>query len=127
MVNHFKIMWRLVYGLLTAAETILAVSALIAVFLFVFACVAIEVIAKDGDLQGHHKTGPVIEQFFGNLWMTVMTLLQFVTLDSLSSIYYPLILERPVLLLFFMPMLIFVSIGLMNLITAAPWQRLRAR
>ena len=42
MVNHFKIMWRLVYGLLTAAETILATSALIVVFLFVFACVAVE-------------------------------------------------------------------------------------
>lgn len=119
MVNHFKIMWRLVYGLLTAAETILATSALILVFMFVFSCVAVEVISKDKRLAGLEDTGFIISEYFGNLGKTVMTLMQFVTMDSLATIYFPLIVEEPLLLCFFLPILIFVSIGLMNLVTAA--------
>lgn len=119
MVNHFKIMWRLVYGLLTAAETILATSALILVFMFVFSCVAVEVISKDQRLAGLEDTGFIISEYFGNLGKTVMTLMQFVTMDSLATIYFPLIVEEPLLLCFFLPILIFVSIGLMNLVTAA--------
>lgn len=117
MVNHFKIMWRLVYGLLTAAETILATSALILVFMF--SCVAVEVISKDQRLAGLEDTGFIISEYFGNLGKTVMTLMQFVTMDSLATIYFPLIVEEPLLLCFFLPILIFVSIGLMNLVTAA--------
>ena len=42
MLSHFKIVWRLVYGLLTAGQTILSMTMLIAVSLFIFACVAVE-------------------------------------------------------------------------------------
>lgn len=39
MLSHFKIVWRLVYGLLTAVQTIISMTMLIAVSLFIFACV----------------------------------------------------------------------------------------
>lgn len=39
MLSHFKIVWRLVYGLLTAGQTILSMTFLIAVSIFIFACV----------------------------------------------------------------------------------------
>ncbi|CAE7879495.1 SCN1A [Symbiodinium microadriaticum] len=120
MVSHFKIMWRLVHGLLTSAETILAVTLLLLVCLFVAACVAVEVIAKDEDLKKHDQlTMFVIDEYFSSLMVAVMTLMQFVTMDSLATIYFPLIEARPYLVLFFLPLLIFISIGLMNLVTAA--------
>lgn len=50
MVNHFKIIWRLVYGFLTAWDTLFSSAALILLTLFIFSCIAIEVIAKDVDL-----------------------------------------------------------------------------
>ena len=50
MVQHFKIIWRLVSGFLTAWDTIFASAALILVTLFIFSCIAIEFIAKDGEL-----------------------------------------------------------------------------
>ena len=50
MVHHFKIILRLVSGFLTAWDTIFASAALILVTLFIFACIAIEFIAKDGEL-----------------------------------------------------------------------------
>ncbi|CAE7774492.1 Catsper1 [Symbiodinium sp. CCMP2592] len=120
MVSHFKIMWRLVHGLLTSAETILAVTLLLLVCLFVAACVAVEVIAKDEDLRKYDQlTMFVIDEYFSSLLVAVMTLMQFVTMDSLATIYFPLIEARPYLVLFFLPLLIFISIGLMNLVTAA--------
>ena len=111
-------MWRLVHGLLTSAETILAVTLLLLVCLFVAACVAVEVIAKDEDLKKHDQlTMFVIDEYFSSLMVAVMTLMQFVTMDSLATIYFPLIEARPYLVLFFLPLLIFISIGLMNLVT----------
>jgi len=96
MVNHFKIMWRLVYGLLTCGETILSTMALILVSLFVFACVAIELIARDDDLrQGDNViVAHIVENHFSSLGRTIMTLMQFVTLDSISAVYYPLITAK---------------------------------
>lgn len=50
MLRHFKIIWRLVIGFLTAWDTIFAATALLLTTLFVFSCAAVEFIAKDGDL-----------------------------------------------------------------------------
>lgn len=121
MVNHFKIMWRLVYGLLTCGETILSTVALIMISLFVFACCAIELITRDDDLrQGDNViVANIVENNFSSLGRTIMTLMQFVTLDSISAVYYPLITAKPYLVVFFLPILVVVSIGLMNLVTAA--------
>ena len=50
--------------------------------------------------------------------MTMITLSQFVTQDSIAAIYSPLIKARPVLVLYFLALLFIVSIALMNLVTA---------
>jgi len=119
MLSHFKIVWRLVYGLLTAA--ILSMTMLIAVSLFIFACVAVELIAKDPDLRDHPDPSiqALVETNFFGLNRSLLTLLQFVTLDDIADVYFPLVLEKPYLCAFFFPILIFISIGLMNLVTAA--------
>lgn len=50
MTRHFKIIWRLVYGFLTAWETILAAAAMLLTTLYLFSCIAVEFIAKDKEL-----------------------------------------------------------------------------
>ena len=40
-------------------------------------------------------TQPVVEEYFMGVGRSMLTLIQFVTLDELRSFYYPLILERP--------------------------------
>ncbi|CAL1144510.1 unnamed protein product [Cladocopium goreaui] len=118
MVHHFKIIWRLVSGFLTAWDTIFASAALILVTLFIFACIAIEFIAKDGELIRSPITQPVVEEYFMGVGRSMLTLIQFVTLDELRSFYYPLILERPWLSVYFFSILLVVSMGLLNLVTA---------
>eukprot|EP00438_Fugacium_kawagutii_P002427 Skav234615 [mRNA] locus=scaffold3216:19693:30775:+ [translate_table: standard] len=147
MLSHFKIVWRLVYGLLTAAQTIMSMTLLIGVSLFIFACVAVEnlgekgpggwakgqwlssfftgwiwIIAKDDSLRLNPSDPAIavlVEENFYGLNRSMLTLLQFVTLDDIADIYYPLCMEKPYLIAFFFPILIFISVGLMNLVTAA--------
>ena len=51
MARHFKSLWRLVFGFLTAWETILGAAALLLMTVFVLSCIAVEFIAKDSDLN----------------------------------------------------------------------------
>ena len=78
-------------------------------------------IAKDPDLRYHSDVmiRDLVETNFFGLNRSLLTLLQFVTLDDIADVYFPLVLEKPYLCAFFFPILIFISIGLMNLVTAA--------
>ncbi|CAE7847806.1 unnamed protein product [Symbiodinium necroappetens] len=105
MVRHFKIMWRLVYGLLTASQTILSTTALILVSLFIFACVAVELIAKDADLLEDTSTRDIVIGRFRGVGKAILTLTQFVTLDGLSDVWFPLIVKKPWLWTYFLPIL----------------------
>eukprot|EP00439_Symbiodinium_sp_Y106_P067714 s720_g11.t1 len=119
MLRHFKLIWRLVYGMLAAGQTIISTTALIAIFLFIFSCVAVELISKDRNLTESEPTRDIVRDYFSGLNGTFLTLIQFVTLDSIAEVYYPLIMNKPWLTFYFMPLLIFLSVGLMNLVTAA--------
>eukprot|EP00434_Breviolum_minutum_P039984 symbB.v1.2.035523.t1/scaffold4805.1/size34556/1 len=61
--------------------------------LFIFGCVALEFISKDQELKDSPETGHIVETFFSNLPRSILTLTQFVTLDSIAAVYYPLILQ----------------------------------
>ncbi|CAK9044135.1 unnamed protein product [Durusdinium trenchii] len=115
-VNH--VIWRLVYGVLTAGHTILSVVCLMILWLFICGCCAIEFIRNDAHLLHHPLTRPIVMENFGSLPRSILTLLQFATADSIAQVYFPLIMERPGLVLFFMPILLIFSIALMNLVYA---------
>jgi len=107
--------WRLVHGLLTSTRTIMSTLALLLLMLYIFACIGLEVITKDDLLRLEIDD---FEESFGSLFRTMLTLLQFVTLDSMASIYLPLIRVNPYLIFYFLPIIVIVSIALMNLVTA---------
>jgi len=118
MFKHFKVMWRLINGLLTAGQTIMSTTALLLVSLFVFSCMAVELIAKDNILLESPETSDIVRKHFWGVDVSIVTLMQFVTLDSVASIYFPIISERPLLGLYFLTIIMIISIGLMNLVTA---------
>ena len=56
---------------------------------------------------------------FPDLSTTMVTLMQFVTLDSIHAIYIPFIEKKPVICTsLFLLLIMFVSVALMNLVTA---------
>ena len=118
MIRQIRSIFRLVYGLITCGETIFSTFALLSLVIYVFGVLGAEVIASNKELQDNPTTGPIITNHFSSLGMTMMMLTQFVTMDSIASVYKPLILQEPLLLLYFLPLGAIVSIALMNLITA---------
>lgn len=118
MIKQMRGVWRLVSGFLTSCNTMMSTLALLSLVLYIFAVLGIEMIAKDDTLQADVVTSRIIQENFSSLFVIMMTLSQFVTMDSIASIYIPLIKKKPELSSYFIALVIIVSIALMNLVTA---------
>mmetsp|Transcript_97912 Transcript_97912/g.310535 ORF Transcript_97912/g.310535 Transcript_97912/m.310535 type:complete len:717 (-) Transcript_97912:185-2335(-) len=120
MVKKFRSMWRLVYGLFASFNTMISTLSLVALVLYTFACLGVELITMDPNLSesASPEVRRVVDTFFKDLIVTQMFLFQFVTLDSVAAVYMPLIKEKPILALYFLTVLLVVSISLMNLVMA---------
>jgi len=59
-----------------------------------------------------------VEKYFPSLPLTMLTLLQFVCMDSIGSIYRPLIQENPSLAVYFVAIILIVAVVFMNIVTA---------
>mmetsp|Transcript_52655 Transcript_52655/g.94511 ORF Transcript_52655/g.94511 Transcript_52655/m.94511 type:complete len:525 (+) Transcript_52655:60-1634(+) len=118
VIKQFKMIWRLVRGLLHSMDVMASTTFLVALMLYIFACLGLEVIGGDEVLLDDEETKPVA-QAFATVSMSMMTLIQFVTLDSVAGIYVPLVSKKPELMLYFLPIMLIVSIALMNLVTAS--------
>ena len=117
-LRRLQIVWRLVSGLLSAWDTMASTMGLILLWLYIFACVATEIITNDPQLRANTDTAAIIDIHFGSVPRATLTLLQFVTMDAIAEVYFPLVVEKPILIIYFLPLLMFLSIGLMNLVTA---------
>jgi len=90
LLVHFQVLWKLVGGFLSSASTMFYTLLLLLIFLYIFSCLGIEVITKNKSLQHDEDTRWVVEMYFTSLLMTMLTLVQFVCLDSVGAIYKPL-------------------------------------
>ena len=117
-LRRLQVVWRLVAGLLSAWDTMISTMGLILLWLYVFGCVAAEIIATDSDLRADPYTELILQENFSSVPRATLTLLQFVTLDGIAEVYFPLVVKKPVLMIYFLPLLMFLSIALMNLVTA---------
>eukprot|EP00931_Biecheleriopsis_adriatica_P110846 TRINITY_DN8517_c0_g2_i3.p1 TRINITY_DN8517_c0_g2~~TRINITY_DN8517_c0_g2_i3.p1 ORF type:complete len:541 (-),score=81.33 TRINITY_DN8517_c0_g2_i3:253-1875(-) len=118
MLKYFRTVWRLIHGLLTSGNAMLSTVGLLSLSIYIMACIGVELITKDKDLQRHESTREIVEVNFGNLFRTLLTLVSFVCADSVSGIYTPLVLVKPGLWIYFCFLLVFITIALMNLVTA---------
>merc|ERR1719188_315090 len=75
----------------------------------------VQVITFDEELRDEI---PEFDEYFGTLRKFMLTLVQFITVDGMADIYLPLIHAKPLLLVYFPPVIMLLSIVLMNLITA---------
>lgn len=123
LLGQFMDVWRLVYGIVNSSLTIVSSAMLAFLLLYIFGCMAIEFISKDEKLasigdEGNGNVAEIVAQNFGSLPRAMLTLLQFMTLDSIAGIYFPLIMAKPVLFFFFAPILWLMGVALMNLVAA---------
>jgi Ca2+-binding EF-hand superfamily protein len=98
---------------------VLHATALIFIFVYVFACLAIELIANDAHDSNDDEYKEFVERYFPDLWVSFLTVSQFIVLDSVASIYGFMAVKRPHLFfLYFVPLIFILSIALMNLVLA---------
>ena len=88
MLVAFKTLWQLVRGLLSSAGTMFYTFVLVTLILYVAGIMALELITK----QRHHFEEDeealwLIDRHFPELGITMLTLVQFVTLDSAGAIH----------------------------------------
>jgi hypothetical protein len=118
VIAQFRTLWLLVRGLLSTALTVIYTFMLLFLFLYIFACLAIELIAKDRVAREDPEFDAIVNMWFPDMWTTIVSLTQFVTCDSVSGIYRDLVLKQPWLMSYFSVMMMVLSISLMNLVTA---------
>jgi voltage-gated sodium channel len=114
---QFRTLWMLVSGLSSSLPNVLNVFLVLSLTLFVFSCLAVEVITKERSSNGGDFQA-LVDQYWSSLPVIMMTLVQFVTLDTVGEIYKPMIEDNILLVFYFLPFMLMVSVILMNLVTA---------
>ena len=118
---HIKELWILAHGLLNSTNTMLYPLLVLGVIMYAFASLGVELITNHPLATGPEPDAEfqeVVRVHFRPLPVMMMTLIQFLTMDSIGSIYKTLIERdwRP--LPFFAMVILVMPIVLMNLITA---------
>jgi len=118
LLVQFQALWALVRGFLSSLGTMIYSVFLMTLMIYLFACLGTEIITKGSSVQSDPELSDIVEDSFSSLPMTMLTLMQFITSDSVAAIYGPMIRKQPYLLLYFVGFMVIVNITLMNLITA---------
>ena len=104
-------------GLASSLGLMMHALLLMILIMYIFACLGLELLQKDRDLYDD-LAKVKIDKHFSSLATVMLTLMQFVSFDSSSQIYFPIIQSRPWTALYFVSFFLMVSIALMNLVTA---------
>jgi len=118
MLKYFEQLWKLVRDLLSSTSVMMSTVALLTMTLYIAACFGVEIIAKDPMLRSIPETKYVIDQHFSSIEIVMMSFTQFVTVDSIANIYWPIVRHRKLLFFYFGLVIVTVSVALMNLVTA---------
>jgi len=117
----FRELWLLVQGLLSSAYTMLYVMILLTTLLFIFGSLGVDILSNHPLTKGPQMDetfSQIVDNNFKTLPLAMLTLAQFVCLDSAAAIYQPLIHRDPLLSIYFFSVLLIVAIVCMNLVTA---------
>lgn len=72
----------------------------------------------DATVMADSRIRAMVEERFYSIPRAMLTLVSYITMDSLSALYEPLIDANPWLIIYFMPMIVVISIATMNVILA---------
>jgi len=91
---------------------------MIILLMYVGAIAGVELIATNEKLLEDPETEDIVKANFNGILVTMLTLVQFTTGD-ITPVYFPLIIRDPWLIPYFLSCYLFITLLLMNLVTAA--------
>jgi Ca2+-binding EF-hand superfamily protein len=119
----------LVRGLLSGGFTMLYVSLLFLVLIYIFACIGVEIITQpqflltDAERAENLLYDSIVTESWESIPVSMLTLFRISFADSAGSIYIPMIKHRPILAVYFLFYIFFIGICLLNLVTAVIVER----
>jgi hypothetical protein len=123
LLAQFKVLWMLVRGLMGSVNTICFTFIIIFLIIYLFACIAIELITKFSSPDRDVIYDEMVELYFKDMFTCMMTLTQFVTLDSVGAIYSVLIPYSWITFsVYFFGFILIVSIALMTWSPRSSWR-----
>eukprot|EP00931_Biecheleriopsis_adriatica_P065266 TRINITY_DN39856_c0_g1_i1.p1 TRINITY_DN39856_c0_g1~~TRINITY_DN39856_c0_g1_i1.p1 ORF type:complete len:661 (-),score=122.89 TRINITY_DN39856_c0_g1_i1:81-2063(-) len=111
-------LFTLVNGIVNSLGTMVYVMILLFVILYGFSCLGIEFISNNELVKTDAEFKAIVDNSFSDLWITMLTLLQFIAMDSVAAVYTPLIKKAWWLSFYFISVIVLVFVVLMNLVTA---------
>lgn len=121
LLVNFRELWMLARGFIHSIRTMFYTMLLLFLTLYVFSSIAIDIITNHNLARGTEadpRFQAHVEEYFADLPLTMLTLLQFVCMDGAALIYKPLIKLDWKLAIYFISIILIISIVLMNLVTA---------
>eukprot|EP00929_Paragymnodinium_shiwhaense_P103673 TRINITY_DN6733_c0_g1_i4.p1 TRINITY_DN6733_c0_g1~~TRINITY_DN6733_c0_g1_i4.p1 ORF type:complete len:650 (+),score=92.68 TRINITY_DN6733_c0_g1_i4:86-2035(+) len=121
LVVRFRSLWMLMQGLLNSVSTMLSVMVVLCAMLYMFACMGFDLIGKHpllSDPDADEQFVETAEQHFSSLGSAMFTIFSFLVFDDIRQLYWPLVMQDPVLILYFLCLVFILGIVLSNLITA---------
>jgi len=120
MLRVFRTLWVLVRGIYSTLGLLFWTLVLFAMLFYLFAVMGVELIRSDGELQSDadSELAIIVQDKFGTISKAMLTMLQFTTMDSWTSVAQPLIYARPYLAVYFLVFILISSVAFMNLVTA---------
>lgn len=86
--------------------------------MYSFACLGLEIITHNEAKKSNQEFKAIVDLYFANLPRIMLTLLQFIAMDSVASVYGPLVIEDGWLIIYFFGLILTVAVVLMNIVTA---------
>jgi len=121
LLKRVRVLWMLVKGLMESVATMANTLILLLIVMYLFSCISMEIITTS-ELAVGDTADPefkeIVDKYFCNIPTTMLTLVQFLTLDSIGAIYKPLTERQPLLVFYFAAVILIVSIVILNLVTA---------
>jgi len=118
LLVRFRTLWFLVGGLMSSAGTMFYTVLILFTIVYFFGAIGVELVTLNPLSRTDDDFAQIVDDYFRTVPETMLTLLQFTCLDSIGMIYRPLIMKDPVLLFYFLGVILCVPVVLMNLVTA---------
>eukprot|EP00929_Paragymnodinium_shiwhaense_P103750 TRINITY_DN67472_c0_g1_i1.p1 TRINITY_DN67472_c0_g1~~TRINITY_DN67472_c0_g1_i1.p1 ORF type:complete len:663 (+),score=138.58 TRINITY_DN67472_c0_g1_i1:137-2125(+) len=124
IVVKFKPLVLLVSGFMGSTRTVLWIFFLLVATLYGAACMGVELIWKsaygptaDKRLAETDEYVAMIDAKFNSLPLMMLSLLQFLNMETTAEMYWPLTSNNPVLVIYFCALICLLPVCLMNVIT----------
>ena len=118
LVAQCRPLWKLLQGMTQSFETLCYAFGMIMVLLTVFACFALELIAKDDLREVDAAFDAHVEFYFSSLGVAIVSLSTFVLHDSCFLIYHEIVSKNPYLSIYFIALVLVLAISMMDMIAA---------